>query len=103
MFKHTDFPYWFKMRGEEGRKVLRERMIEAFITNNGNLQKTWDELGITAFTWYQYVHKLGIKEQIVSLRQAFGTPRRGKAWHSEMTSEARPRAASVFGSSGPSA
>jgi hypothetical protein len=70
-YKYTSLPYEFR----EDPKALAAKLMETFMANNSNLQKTWADLNITAFTWYRYVRFLGIKESLVDLRKALNLNR----------------------------
>lgn len=71
MFRHTDWAYWFNKKPEgSGHQVLRDRILAAYIEQNGNMPKVFKALEISAYSFYNYVRKLGLQGQIIALREA---------------------------------
>lgn len=90
-YHFTELPHMFHTKP----KALADYFMELFVEHNANLPKIWEKLDISAFAWYDYVRRLGIKEQLISLRRGLSIERRGRR-PGYSTEKAAPRPTPSF-------
>jgi hypothetical protein len=73
-YRFTDFQYMY----ETDPGALAQRIIDTFQEAHGDLERTFQLLGVTHQTYYNYVRKLGIKETMRSLRDVYAERLRRK-------------------------
>jgi hypothetical protein len=52
----------------EKPEVLRDLLLGTYMELNGNLEKVWEHLNLSSFSYYRYIRTLGLKETLASLR-----------------------------------
>lgn len=86
MYRYTPFTYLAKEKPD----LAKERLLDAMVEAQGNVEVAWTKVGLSSFSWYRYLKILDIKETMTNLRLALRGEPTGQQYSDEAYTPKKP-------------